>query len=169
MLIGCLLSWFAGAADVVGRAVSPSAPAQPPSWAWETSRRNWTAYPAGRRTQTCPTPTRRPPPTARTHEGNAVPPPRSSSLPSFFFLPPSTPPTPPQSSSMSLAPPPSALSLHAVAKMQGEKEGCWGGEEGVGEQGWTHGFVSPSSLNSQYVPRLLFSISSISSPPGCYA
>lgn len=64
-------------------------PVQPPSWAWETSRRSWTAYPAGRRTQTCPTPTRRPPPTARTQEGNAPPPPRppcSSSLPSFLLL-----------------------------------------------------------------------------------
>lgn len=78
----------------VGLFPPPSAPTQPPSWAWETSRRNWTAYPAERRTQTCPTPTRRPPPTARTHEGNAVPPPPpcSSSLPSFLFLPLALPP-----------------------------------------------------------------------------
>lgn len=62
-------------------------------------------------------------------------------------------PPPPQSSSMSLAPPPSALGLHAIAKMQGEKEGCGG----RGEQRSTHSFVSPSSQNSQPVPRPLFS------------
>lgn len=60
-------------------------------------------------------------------------------------------PPPPQSSSMSLALPPSALSLHAITKMQGEKEGC-----GVGSRG-RHGFVSPSSQNSQSVPRPLSS------------
>lgn len=38
------------------------------SWAWAMYRRSWTAYPAGRLTRTCPTPMRRLPPTARTHE-----------------------------------------------------------------------------------------------------
>lgn len=62
-------------------------PTQPPNWAWETSRQNWTAYPAERRTQTCPTPTRRLPPKARIHEGIAVRPP-------FFFSHPPPPHTP---------------------------------------------------------------------------
>lgn len=107
-------------------------PAQPPSWAWETSRRNWTAYPAGRRTQTCPTPTRRPPPTARTHEGNAVPPP-----PPFFFSPLLPLPPPPQ---LHLSHPPCLLPLHpllsASTLLQRCKErkrdvGGGGGEAGV--------------------------------------
>lgn len=43
-------------------------PMQVPSWAWAMYRQSWTAYPAGRPTRTCPMPTRRLPPTARTHE-----------------------------------------------------------------------------------------------------
>lgn len=97
-------------------------PTQPPNWAWGTSRQNWTASPAERRTQSCPTPTRHP--MARTHEGNS-----GRSLLFFFSSSPLLPP-PLQSSSMSLALPPSALCLRAITKMQGENEGCRGGGGG---------------------------------------
>lgn len=110
-------------------------PIQPLNWAWGTYRQNWTAYPAERRTLTCLTPTRRPPPTARTHEGTAVCPPPPSYPASLILHVPCL----------------SALSLHH--QDAGRKRDAGGG----GEQGSAHGFASPPSPNSHPVPRPLFS------------
>lgn len=130
-----------GDADAVWLACS--SPTQPPNWAWETSRQNWTAYPAERRTQTCPTPTRRPPSTARIHEGDAV------------RTPNSTPPHP------HLSHPPCHLPLNPPLSAS-RKEGCGGGGDGGAgvDTVW-----SPRHPRTQSVPRPLFSTLPPPSPP----
>lgn len=110
-----IISWFATDADIVVW-VNPT---QPPNWAWETYRQNWTAYPAERQTLTCPIPTRRPP-TARIHEGTAV-------CPALRHPhPPSHPPC-----SLPLHSPLSTS--HSITNMQGER----GGRGSRGRHGFT--------------------------------
>lgn len=126
---------------------------QVPNWAWAMYRRSWTAYPAGRRTPTCPMPTTRLPPTARTHEDQHT----SPCSPSLF-----PPPPPPQPSSISLVPPPSTLTLHSITTVWGERE-VQGRKRRSG-----HSFASPLSFHFLLTPHSPPPLS-LSCPPGCFA
>lgn len=128
------------------------------SWAWAMYRRSWTAYPAGRLTQTCPMPTTPQPPTARTHEDQHTSP-CSFSLPRLHLkhLP------PPLSSLPTLSP-------STPSQRCGVKEGCRG-KGGVGTQFSLPHRLSLSLLQEKSSPSLphLILLPSLSSLLGCCA
>lgn len=102
--------------------VSPSIPTQVPNWAWATSRPSWTASPAGSPIWTCPMPTRRLPPTVRTHEGRTS----SSFSPSPLPPPPARHPPP----AASLPTPSTSTPSPGCCEEEEEGEG-FGGRWGV--------------------------------------